>query len=138
MSDIPEIGCDDFMRALDEMRAALGDTVEIKERAMEGLRVIVDAIQRHMASGQARTLVQFLAGLYNGPEYHFDLTKLRGLDVPLANACLDYLSYDRLGSTEVHLHLPNGARDLHYWIEYTGVVSTPKQRVQRRASRRGT
>ena len=37
------------------------------------------------------------------------------LDTPLANACLDYLSYERLGITEVHEHLPGGEKALHRW-----------------------
>ena len=31
----------------------------------------------------------------------------------LANACLDYLNYDRLGLAEVHKHLTYGDRALH-------------------------
>ena len=50
---------------------------------------------------------------YNGAEYPFALTELRGLESELAPACLDYLNYDRLGKTEVHNHLANGERDLH-------------------------
>ena len=34
-----------------------------------------------------------------------------------ANACLDYLNYDRLGIAEVHKNLANGERDLHRWLE---------------------
>jgi hypothetical protein len=44
------------------------------------------------------------------------LTELHGLDTALANACLDYLNYDRLGIKEVHKHLSNGDRDLHRWF----------------------
>lgn len=52
-----------------------------------------------------------------GSDYPFDRTELRGLDTALANACLDYLNYDRLGLAEVHKHLANGERDLHRWLE---------------------
>ena len=51
----------------------------------------------HPTTGQGGWLVRFLAGLYHGAEYPFDLSELRGLDTRLANACLDYLNYDRLG-----------------------------------------
>lgn len=51
---------------------------------------------------QTTRLVLFLAGVYNGSDYPFDLTWLRMLDTKLANACLDYLNFDRLGVNEVH------------------------------------
>jgi len=66
-------------------------------------------------------LVRFLAGLYNGSDYPFDLTDLRALDTRLANACLDYLNYDRLGKAEVHKHLQGGDRQLNQWIEDVGL-----------------
>jgi hypothetical protein len=44
-------------------------------------------------------------------------SELRGLDTKLANACLDYLNYDRLGIAEVHKNLANGEQDLHRWLE---------------------
>ncbi|EQD69869.1 hypothetical protein B1A_06596, partial [mine drainage metagenome] len=71
----------------------------------------------HPGTGQARRLVKFLAGVYNGEDYPFDLGELRALDTALANACLDYLNYDRLGKREVHKHLKSGDRDLHRWFE---------------------
>ena len=61
--------------------------------------------------------MKFLAGVYNGGDYPFDLLALRALDTELANTCLDYLNYDRLGKREVHKHLKNGDRDLQRWLE---------------------
>src|ERR1039457_3349312 len=52
-----------------------------------------------------------------------DLTALRGLDIELANACLDYLNYDRLGEKELHEHLTNGADDLKHWLKDHGIES---------------
>jgi hypothetical protein len=60
-------------------------------------------------------LGRFLAGVYNGNEFHFDLTDLRALDTELANACIDYLNYDRLGKAEVHTHLPDGGRQMEWF-----------------------
>jgi hypothetical protein len=88
----------------------------VRERAPDALEIIETAIRRNPTTGQARRLVRFLAGLYNGENYPFDLTDLRALDTRLANACLDYLSYDRLGHAEVHKHLRNGDRELSRWI----------------------
>src|SRR6185437_2861037 len=60
-------------------------------------------------------------GMYNGYDYHVDLTDLRTFDSALATAVLDYLNYDRLGKAEVHQHLPGGDRQLHGWLEYQGI-----------------
>jgi hypothetical protein len=54
--------------------------------------------------------------VYNGHEFHFDLTDLRALDTDLANACIDYLNYDRLSKAEVHTHLPDGGRQMQWFI----------------------
>jgi hypothetical protein len=89
----------------------------VMERARPALEIIETAIRQNPTTGQARRLVCFLAGVYNGQDYPFDLTDLRALDSALANACLDYLNYDRLGKREVHHHLAGGDRDLNRWIE---------------------
>jgi hypothetical protein len=47
---------------------------------------------------------------HNGSDYPFDLSDLRPLDTKLANACLDYLNYDRLGISDLEKHLPGGGR----------------------------
>jgi hypothetical protein len=93
------------------------DEEEILERARTALEIIETALREHPASGQADRLVQFLAAIYNGYDYAFDLTDLRALDTHLANACLDYLNYDRLGKREVHHHLAGGDVALQRWIE---------------------
>lgn len=41
----------------------------------------------HPETGQTGLLVSFLAGLYNGYDYPFDLSDMRPLDTKLANAC---------------------------------------------------
>ena len=88
---------------------------------MNALRIIEDAIRRNTTTGQAHRLMCFLAAVYNGPEYPFDLTELRALDCELANACLDYLNYDRLGRREVHRHLSSGDAELQRWIDDYGL-----------------
>jgi hypothetical protein len=95
---------------------AADDTLEVMERARTGLQRIVKAIEAHPGTGQSRRLVRFLAGVYNGGDYPFDLTDLRALDPELANACIDYLNYDRLGKVEVHTHLPDGGRQMEWFI----------------------
>ncbi len=63
-------------------------TEAVMERARPALEIIETAIREHPTTGQAGRLVRFLAGLYNGQDYPFDLTDLRALDTRLANACL--------------------------------------------------
>jgi hypothetical protein len=96
-------------------------TEALMERARTALQVIETAIRQNPTTGQAGRLVRFLAGIYNGYDYPFDLTDLRALDTELANACLDYLNYDRLGKAEVHKHLSGGDRELQQWIERYGI-----------------
>ena len=89
----------------------------IMERARPALETIETAIREHPTTGQAGRLVRFLAGVYNGEDYPFDLTELRALDTELGNTCLDYLNYDRLGKREVHHHLAGGDGELHGWMK---------------------
>jgi hypothetical protein len=97
------------------------DIQSIMDRAQEALRTIESAIGNNPTTGQAGRLVRFIAGLYNGSDYPFDLSDLRALDTPLANACLDYLNYDRLGKREVHRHLVGGEERLHQWLADYGI-----------------
>ncbi|MHB1826837.1 MAG: DUF7673 family protein [Steroidobacteraceae bacterium] len=124
-ADIPASHLDEFERAVTaivagerpRMNILARNAGEIVSRAMATLQRIEAPIKAHPGTGQARRLVKFLAGVYNGGEYPFDLGELRALDTELANACLDYLNYDRLGKREVHRHLKKGDRDLHRWLE---------------------
>ena len=93
----------------------------IKHRAMVALDTISSSIEHHPGTGQSLRLVKFIAGCYNGDDYPFDLTNLRAFDTALAQACLDYLDYDRLGVLEVHHHLSGGERMLQRWIHDYGL-----------------
>ena len=64
-----------------------------------------------MAEGdteQAETVAEFLAGLYNGTDYRFDLTALRALDDDLFEHCLAVLRLDHRPTVEVHGYFPGG------------------------------
>jgi len=134
-ADIASTQRDEFNRAISEitagarprMEALERDLAAVKSRALLGLHTIEDVIRAHPTSGNAKILVRFLAGIYNGQDYPFDLTELRGLDTELADACLDYLNYDRLGEKEVHEHLTNGARDLKQWLKGQGIESASRE-----------
>jgi hypothetical protein len=108
------------------------DTLEqefkaIEVRGLRGLAVILTAIRSHAGSGQAGRLVHFLAGLYNGYDYPFDLSDLRPLDTNLANACLDYLNYDRLAVCDLDKHLDGGGRELQAWLRDYNIVPIDRE-----------
>lgn len=99
----------------------------IQAQAVVALEVTITAIRAHPGTGQARRLVRFLAGVYCGSDYPFDLSELRGLDTRLANACLDYLNYDRLGIRGLDRHLGDDGRELRGWIRAYGVAAIRRE-----------
>jgi hypothetical protein len=107
------------------LNTAAEDVNEIMERARTGLQRIVKSVEEHPGTGQARRLVRFLAGVYNGNDAPFDLTDLRALDTELANACIDYFNYDRLAKAEVHTHLPGGGKQMQSILRSAGVQPRP-------------
>jgi hypothetical protein len=62
------------------LNTAAEDLSEIMERARTALPLITHAVETNPGAGQSRRLVRFLAGLYNGSDFPFDLTDLRSLD----------------------------------------------------------
>ena len=108
------------------LNTAAEDLNEIMERARTALQLITDAIEKNPGTGQSRRLVRFLAGVYNGSDFPFDLTDLRALDTKLANACIDYLNYDRLAKAEVHTHLPGGGKQMQTILHNAGVQPFPR------------
>lgn len=89
-AEIPISQRDEFDRAMMEIVAGerprmdvlVRDEASIHTRAMKALQVIEATIEAHPTTGQSRRLVRFLAGVFNGQDYPFDLTELRGLDKP--------------------------------------------------------
>jgi hypothetical protein len=114
------------------MDALNHEIAAITERAMGALRAIESAIRSNPTTGRARRFVWFLAALYNGSEFPLDLTELRALNTELANACLDYLNYDRFGRREIHRDLSCGERELHRWIYDYGIARAPLRSEQLR------
>jgi len=93
----------------------------IEQRGLVGLAVILDTV-RSGCGGQVAYLVRFLANLYLKYDCPFDLIDLRSLDTALANACLDYLNYDRLGICDLERHLADGGLEVEGWIRDYGYV----------------
>jgi hypothetical protein len=59
-------------------------------------------------SGQAAVIARFLASLYNGKDFPFDMTELRDLDEDLLEHCLAVLRLDSRHSIEIHRYFPDG------------------------------
>jgi hypothetical protein len=108
------------------LNTAAEDLNDIMERARTALQRITNAIETNPGTGQSRRLVRFLAGVYNGSDFPFDLTDLRALDTELANACIDYLNYDRLAKAEVHTHLPGGGKQMQSILRDAGIQPSPR------------
>jgi hypothetical protein len=108
------------------LNTAAEDLNEIMERARTALQLITTAIEKNPGTGQSRRLVRFLAGVYNGSDFPFDLTDLRAMDINLASACIDYLNYDRLAKAEVHTHLPGGGKQMQSILHDAGVQPNPR------------
>ena len=128
--EIPEEAATEFELMMHELLRGKRDRALLLEReraviqaqAVAALERIVTAIRAHPRTGQVRRLVRFLAGVYCGSDYPLDLSELRGLDARLANACLDYLNYDRLGICDLDTHLGDGGRELRGWLREYGVT----------------
>jgi hypothetical protein len=74
------------------------------EAVTEALRLLWDCAQRD--TGQSEPCARFLLGLYNGPNWPFDMTLLRGLDYALQNAVLLVLRNDMIYTPrEIHTYL---------------------------------
>lgn len=102
---------------------AAHDEARMEARSRAGLERITRAIRTHPGTGQVRRLVAFVAGCYNGVDFPFDLSELRGLDRDLSDACLDVLNFDRLGRREIHKLLPGGEDELHQWLRDYGMLN---------------
>lgn len=59
-------------------------------------------------TGQCEIIARFLAGLYNGTAFPFDLTELRGLDPDLFEHCMSVLRLDNTPTVEIHKYFPDG------------------------------
>ncbi|HEX7906921.1 MAG TPA: hypothetical protein VF534_02355 [Paraburkholderia sp.] len=116
-SEVPEHLLDAFQRTITEFFANAhgGQTpaqraAEIRardrDRGLDSLLQLVDVAEGD--TGQAETVAEFLAGLYNGTDYRFDLTALRALDDDLFEHCLAVLRLDHRPDVEVHRYFPDG------------------------------
>jgi len=116
-----------FNGGLERTQQLEQDTERVRAAAMQGLETLAKTLNTHKGTGQTTRIARFLGAIYNGYEYSFDLIDLRALDTKLANACLAYLNYDRLGIIEVHEHLKGRGEQLNRWLAESGL--TPKSQT---------
>lgn len=91
---------------LDELNGIERDRQQAHSAGLPALQRLADVAQGD--SGQARIVGLFLLGLYNGADYPFDLTQLRGLDLALFQDCQAVLHLDYHPEREVHEYLVQG------------------------------
>ncbi|WP_247394642.1 hypothetical protein [Ralstonia pseudosolanacearum] len=105
-----------FLQTTDEFFAQAHDQQTPGQRAAEiraqdqdagldSLMALLAVAERD--SGQSGVVARFLASLYNGADYPFDLTDLRRLDADLFEHCLAVLRLDQR-AVDVHGYVPDG------------------------------
>jgi len=73
-----------------------------------------------MDTGQARVIASFLASLYNGYDYKFNLCDFRAIDTELFLDCMDVLFLSRRAEKEIHLYIENGQAIWEKFIKQWG------------------
>ena len=114
MTRIGALLCEAHLRQREADFSARAATAAPREGVSALLRLIAGARQ---PTGQGHRLRRFLLGLYNGPEWPFDLTDLRNLDRNLQQDVLAVLQLDWHGGREVHKYIEDGDRLFLRWWE---------------------
>ena len=86
--------------------AELRQHAEDREQGATSLSHLYNIAQG--SSGQCRFIARFIAGLYNGTRFPFDLTDFRGLDRELFEHCLAVLRLDYQPVKEAHRYFDDG------------------------------
>jgi hypothetical protein len=100
---------------------------DVASAGVAALHRLLDRVKQHWHTGQSRRIVAFLAGLYNGQDYPFDLTDLRAVDRDIAEDCLALLALDTRGVQEVHRYIDNGGAVWEAMIEDYGLKPAPRR-----------
>lgn len=102
-----QILCDEDAPINQQIRAEDAKREDVMEQGKAALFRLYEVAQGD--TGQCRTIVRFLAGLYNGSAYPFDLTDLRTIDHALFEDSMAVLRMDaRHCAQEVHNYFDNG------------------------------
>jgi hypothetical protein len=116
----------DDLRIVADGADASGDAGEAARR--DAHRRGVDAFERLLAlaersdSGQARRVARFVAGLYNGEAFPFDLFELRVVDVAIGDDMLRCLDAHRWAVADLHSQVSDGDRRVRRMIEAWGMT----------------
>lgn len=82
-------------------------------------------VAEHSDTGQARCIAAFLAGLYDGERFPFDLTDLRALDTRFVTDVLLVLRMDAIACEhEVHRYFEDGSSRFEAFISLRGLDRT--------------
>lgn len=99
-------------QTLEAMRLAEADAKRRLDRVEQlgaaALSRLVDVAQGD--SGQSHHCRRLLLAIYNGPEWPFELTRLRAIDRSLQDAALVVIEWATYTRHELHEYLPNGDR----------------------------
>lgn len=98
----------DFIGADTRHDEAIRQNAADRNQGIASLRKLVEVAQGR--SGQCRYIARFLAGLYNGPRFPFDLTDLRPIDDELFEHALAVLRMDHAPQKEVHNFFVDGSK----------------------------
>ena len=90
-------------------------------------RLLALAEQRN--SGQIPRVAKFIAAVYNGGAYPFDLFELRALDVEISDDMLLCLDALRWGRADLYSLIPNGDRRVKAVIELWGLQSGSNKKI---------
>ncbi len=134
-TDIPEHLVDDFLETARKFlvnarggRTASQRAAEVraqdKDNGLDSLSHLLSVAEG--TTGQACVIARFLAGLYDGATFPFDLTQLRGVDVDLLEHCLAVLRLDNWGSVEIHQYFANGSARLQALIANWNLDDRPE------------
>jgi hypothetical protein len=95
------------------------------------LRRLVELCESR-TSGQVRRIAGFLAALFNGEDYPYDLTSLRSLDLDLQLDCLRVLKMDMNPEKEVHCYFINGNQRFNALFSKFGIAPVQPVRGKKR------
>ncbi|MGA4422858.1 DUF7673 family protein [Ralstonia nicotianae] len=94
-----------------------------RDAGLDSLMALLDVAEGDR--GQSGVVARFLASLYDGTTYPFDLTALRALDADLFEHCLAVLRLDNHPSVPVHRYVPDGEARWLRMIATWGLDKTP-------------
>jgi hypothetical protein len=89
---------------------------------IESLRRLYELTQKHWKTGDARVIAHFLASLYNGYRFQFDLTDFRTLDCDIFEHCINVLRLDSQPAQEVHCYFERGGELWERMTKDYGIV----------------